>query len=233
MYHSGKSVELAAQQRLVVGRQRTGARRELPSHERVGGIVVERARVGVVERRQVGRVAEVGQQQEAAREVLRRGRAAHAARRRAAAARRGRTAGSPPAAAARPSRSAYASPSAGASRRDAEIAAEARVRGRGRQSNARVRSAARSSRTIARAQASAASRWSRHRIGAVDAGDVHGPHGRSLASALGRLECADSSKRPCRLLPHAPPSRLVRSRSPPRSAARLACSAAAQRTRRR
>ena len=67
----GEQLELAAQQRLVVRRQRAGARRALPLHERVDRVVEERVRRAVVERREVRRRAEVGEQQEAALEVLR------------------------------------------------------------------------------------------------------------------------------------------------------------------
>ena len=51
----GEELELATQQRLVVRRQRTGARGELPLHERVGGIVEQGARVALVQRGQIRR----------------------------------------------------------------------------------------------------------------------------------------------------------------------------------
>ena len=49
-YQSGNSVELAAQQRVVVRRQHALARRALPAHQRVDRVAIQRVRVAVVER---------------------------------------------------------------------------------------------------------------------------------------------------------------------------------------
>ncbi len=66
-----KKIQLAPQQRLVVGRQLARARRELPAAQRVGSVGEELRRVLRVERLQVGGGAEIGEQQEARCEVLR------------------------------------------------------------------------------------------------------------------------------------------------------------------
>ena len=67
MYHSGKQLALAPQQRLVVRRQHAGPARELPVDERVDRVAEERVGVGLVERGEIRRRAEIGEQQEAAR----------------------------------------------------------------------------------------------------------------------------------------------------------------------
>ena len=67
----GKQRHLAPQQRLVVGRQLAGAGGELPAHQRVDRVAEQRVGVVLVERRKVGRLAQVGKQQEALCQVLR------------------------------------------------------------------------------------------------------------------------------------------------------------------
>src|SRR6185295_6522147 len=70
----GEKIHLATQQRLVVGGQLAGTRRELPEDQRIGGVGEERRRVLRAERLQVGRGAEVAEQQKARCQVLRDGR---------------------------------------------------------------------------------------------------------------------------------------------------------------
>ena len=63
--------QFAPQQRLVIGRQHARARCELPPQQRVDRVAKQVIRVVGVERAQVGGRPEVGQQQEAALDVLR------------------------------------------------------------------------------------------------------------------------------------------------------------------
>ncbi len=66
-----KQFQLAAQQSLVVWRQHAFARGELPAQQRVRGVAKELVGVAGIERAQICGRAQVGQQQEAAREILR------------------------------------------------------------------------------------------------------------------------------------------------------------------
>ncbi len=67
----GKELHLAPQQRFVVGRQLARLRGELPADQGLGGVAEKPRRVLRVELVQVGARAEVGEEEEALRQILR------------------------------------------------------------------------------------------------------------------------------------------------------------------
>ena len=127
----GKECELAREQRLVVGRQHLGARGVLPADQRIGRVGIERRRRRGIECFEVGARAEIGEEQEAlvliAGEHLRRMEPGAAQQCGDADERTAVLAGG-----RRVHRDQRGVSAPRGVRRDAEIAAEARVRGRRR-----------------------------------------------------------------------------------------------------
>ena len=99
----GKEIHLPPQQGFVVRRQLPGACRELPAQQRVRGVGEKSRCVAGVELVEVGASAEIREEQEAARQVLRVHRAAHSHRHAPAISRCARTGGNLLSPAAHPS----------------------------------------------------------------------------------------------------------------------------------
>src|SRR5688572_8782581 len=67
----GKKLELAPKKRLVVRRQHVRLARELPFHKRVDRVREKRIGILLIERFEIGRGAEIGEEQVSAAEILR------------------------------------------------------------------------------------------------------------------------------------------------------------------